>query len=104
MTNISVLYLFFALVFSAKESSNTVFDLSHGYRHNITNCWKPDEYFNIFDVVQEENQEDGTWYATEKFSSSEHCGTHMDAPYHFNKNGWKLGDIPLERHIVEGEH
>jgi len=28
--------------------------------------------------------------------SSEHTSTHMDAPYHFAKNGKKLDEIPLE--------
>ncbi|XP_050539565.1 isatin hydrolase-like [Daktulosphaira vitifoliae] len=104
MESIFVFLFSFVLVFIAKESSSVVLDLSHGYRHNITNCWEPNEFFNIFDVIEEGNHEDGTWYTTEKFSLSEHCGTHIDAPYHFNKKGWKLGDIPLERQIVEGVH
>lgn len=26
-----------------------------------------------------------------------HCGTHLDAPRHFNKNGWTVEQIPLDR-------
>ena len=31
---------------------------------------------------------------------SEHIGTHMDAPYHFNPEGWTTEQIPLEN-LVE---
>ncbi|XP_025413965.1 uncharacterized protein LOC112686063 isoform X2 [Sipha flava] len=44
------------------------------------------------------------WYISESFMTSEHCGTHLDAPFHFNHDGWKLGEIPLERLIIEGVH
>ena len=27
---------------------------------------------------------------------SEHVGTHMDAPFHFNPKGWTTDKIPLE--------
>jgi kynurenine formamidase len=28
----------------------------------------------------------------------------MDAPFHFSEDGWKVGDIPLERLFVPGEY
>lgn len=28
---------------------------------------------------------------------SEHGGTHIDAPFHFNRFGWKTHEIPLKR-------
>lgn len=46
--------------------------------------------------------DDGGWYAANSFESGEHGGTHMDAPYHFYKSGWQIGDIPLERLIGKG--
>lgn len=33
------------------------------------------------------------------FEGCEHGGTHIDAPSHFNKAGWKLHEIPLDRLI-----
>ncbi|XP_054285110.1 isatin hydrolase-like [Macrosteles quadrilineatus] len=46
---------------------------------------------------------DPHWVATNKLSTAEHGGTHIDAPYHFNKDGWKLGQVPLNRlFMVEG--
>ncbi|KAJ9576986.1 hypothetical protein L9F63_006423, partial [Diploptera punctata] len=41
-------------------------------------------------------------YAANEFEAGEHGGTHLDAPYHFYKQGWKVGDIPLEKLIVPG--
>jgi len=30
-----------------------------------------------------------------------HNGTHVDAPYHFCEDGWKIEDIPLDRFVFE---
>ena len=42
-------------------------------------------------------KEDG--YNLELLFLSSHTGTHMDAPYHFVKNGLKINQIPLDRLI-----
>ena len=42
-------------------------------------------------------REDG--YNLELLFLSSHTGTHMDAPYHFVKNGIKINQIPLDRLI-----
>ncbi|KAE9531964.1 hypothetical protein AGLY_010166 [Aphis glycines] len=77
-------------------------DLGHSYRFGTTTCWDPTQRFNIYDV----NTGPGPngLYITESFSTPEHCGTHLDAPFHFNPAGWKLQDIPLYRTVVEGVH
>ncbi|MEE9230644.1 MAG: cyclase family protein [Acidobacteriota bacterium] len=41
----------------------------------------------------------GYWYAANNFSTAEHVGTHLDAPYHFAQAGQKAGEIPLSRFI-----
>lgn len=33
----------------------------------------------------------------------EHGSTHVDAPRHFNKNGWTISDIPLSLLMTEGK-
>jgi hypothetical protein len=43
-------------------------------------------------------------YAANTYEASEHVGTHIDAPFHFYEEGWKIGDIPLERFFVPGEY
>lgn len=40
-------------------------------------------------------KEDG--YNLELLFLSSHTGTHLDAPYHFVKNGLKINEIPLDR-------
>lgn len=39
-----------------------------------------------------------------EFCAGEHGGTHMDAPYHFNKFGAKIGQLPLENFIARGKY
>ncbi|KAL7637669.1 UNVERIFIED_CONTAM: hypothetical protein RMT77_011278 [Armadillidium vulgare] len=48
-------------------------------------------------ITQVGNTEQGIWVAYNNIKLSEHLGTHIDAPYHTNPNGWKLHEIPLER-------
>ena len=45
------------------------------------------------------NDESSFFYSTNTFITSEHMGTHMDAPYHFSTTGWKVDDIPLN-HLI----
>lgn len=74
-------------------------DLTHSVNSN-TLYWFKDK----FELTPSLRQTDPHWIATNKFSSAEHGGTHIDAPYHFNKDGWKLGQLPLNRlFMVEGK-
>ena len=52
----------------------------------------PPQFIEYSDIEQ-----DG--YNLELFFASTHTGTHMDAPYHFAKNGKKINQIPLEQLI-----
>jgi kynurenine formamidase len=42
-------------------------------------------------------------FADNTYNASEHVGTHIDAPFHMVEDGWKVGDIPLERFFVPGK-
>ncbi len=42
----------------------------------------------------------GYWYASAKFSASEHGGTHMDAPIHFGQGRHTVDQIPVERLVA----
>src|SRR2546428_13172497 len=44
----------------------------------------------------------GYWYAAYDFSSAEHVGTHMDAPFHFAKGKWTVDQVPLSKTIGPG--
>ena len=37
--------------------------------------------------------------AVQDFCAPEHGGTHLDAPIHFDKDGWTVDQIPVERLI-----
>ncbi|XP_068219692.1 isatin hydrolase-like [Palaemon carinicauda] len=39
----------------------------------------------------------GIWVELNDFCSSEHSGTHVDAPVHFAEHGWSLDAIPTRR-------
>lgn len=43
----------------------------------------------------------GYFYAANRFAAAEHGGTHIDAPFHFNRQGQTVDEIPLERFIGE---
>ncbi|XP_022178607.1 uncharacterized protein LOC111039399 isoform X1 [Myzus persicae] len=93
---------FILAILVVREANCIVIDLCHGYQNQSTTCWTATQRFEIF------GERRGTgpngWYSTQSFSVSEHCGTHLDAPYHFYQEGWKLDEIPLERMVVEGVH
>jgi kynurenine formamidase len=42
------------------------------------------------------NTENSYFYSTNAFTTSEHMGTHIDAPYHFSQTGWTVDQIPLK--------
>lgn len=44
----------------------------------------------------------GYFYAANRFAAAEHGGTHIDAPFHFNRQGQTVDEIPLGRFIGEG--
>lgn len=78
-----------------------VIDLGHVYWDRLTTCWDPKQSFSVFNVTTAPGPNGP--FVIESFSTSEHCGTHLDAPYHFNPAGWKLEEIPLHRMLVEGK-
>lgn len=92
-------YVFISAILLLEEVNSAVIDLGHGYQ-NQSSCWIPTQSFETFDVIK---LTDDYWEISESFKTSEHCGTHLDAPFHFYHDGWKLGEIPLERMIIEGK-
>ncbi|CAH0564195.1 unnamed protein product [Brassicogethes aeneus] len=75
-------------------------DLSYSFNNN-TNYWPTSTNFKFIKKV-EGHRDDNSWYAMYDFAAGEHGGTHLDAPYHFNENAWKLGEIPFNRLISQG--
>jgi kynurenine formamidase len=72
----------------------TIVDLSHSYGED-TIFWPTAEPFKMT-VVNDGVTAAGFYYAANNFSTSEHGGTHLDAPVHFARGRQAVDEIPLE--------
>jgi len=80
---------------SAQRPGSTLVDLSHDYSDE-TVFWPTAAPFKLEKVADGVTPQ-GYYYAANNFSTSEHGGTHLDAPVHFAKGHWSVDQIPLER-------
>ncbi|XP_044253582.1 kynurenine formamidase-like [Tribolium madens] len=78
---------------------NKIIDLTWDFS-NETVYWLGVTPFEFTKTVG--HNERGYWYAANEFRAGEHGGTHFDAPYHFNANGWKVDQVPVERLVAKG--
>jgi kynurenine formamidase len=70
-------------------------DLSHSYDAD-TIFWPTAEKFRLHKDAEGVTPA-GYYYASNSFSTSEHGGTHLDAPVHFAQGHPSVDEIPLER-------
>lgn len=70
-------------------------DLSHTY-DQTTVFWPTAEDFRLEKVADGVTPQ-GYYYAANNFFTSEHGGTHLDAPVHFAQGAMSVDQIPLER-------
>jgi kynurenine formamidase len=70
-------------------------DLSHAYASDAI-FWPTAETFRL-DKVADGVTAAGYYYASNNFFTSEHGGTHMDAPMHFAQGRHSVDQVPLER-------
>lgn len=75
--------------------SGTVVDLSHAY-DKATVFWPTAESFRL-ETVADGMTPGGYYYAANNFFTSEHGGTHVDAPVHFARGAQTVDQIPIER-------
>jgi kynurenine formamidase len=75
--------------------SGVLVDLSHTY-DATTVFWPTAETYRL-DSVADGMTPEGYYYAANNFFSSEHGGTHLDAPVHFAKGAQSVDQVPLER-------
>ena len=75
--------------------AGTLVDLSHTY-DKTTVFWPTAESFRL-DKVADGVTPDGYYYAANNFFTSEHGGTHLDAPIHFAQGAQSVDQIPLDR-------
>ena len=81
----------------AAAMTGKVVDLSHAYGED-TVFWPTAEKFKL-NVVAHGVTPAGFYYEANTFSTSEHGGTHIDAPVHFAEKRHAVDEIPLE-HLV----
>lgn len=79
-------------------------DLSHTYAADAI-FWPTAETFRL-DKVADGITPAGYYYASNNFFTSEHGGTHLDAPVHFAKGKQAADEVPLERlvgpaHVID---
>jgi kynurenine formamidase len=72
-------------------------DLSHAYDSQAV-FWPTADPFQLQKVADGVTPA-GYYYASNNFSTSEHGGTHIDAPVHFAQGRHAVDQIPLERLI-----
>lgn len=103
VTWLYVLALFFLLsckAMSINPPSGHLIDLSYAY-DSETVFWPTEEGFHL-EKESEGMTDKGYYYASNKFSTPEHGGTHIDAPRHFSQNGRTVDEIPLEQLMGAG--
>lgn len=69
-------------------------DLSYAF-DDKTPFWPTSETFKL-DTVFEGTTDKGYYYSAFAFSTSEHGGTHIDAPIHFSEGKKTVDQLPLE--------
>ena len=74
-----------------------VVDLSHAYDANAI-FWPTADAFRL-DKVADGITPAGYYYASNNFFTSEHGGTHLDAPVHFAQGRQAADQVPLDRLI-----
>src|SRR5262245_44569830 len=75
--------------------AGTLIDLSHDYG-DTTVYWPTAEAFKLEKVADGVTPQ-GYYYAANNFATSEHGGTHIDAPVHFAKGHRSVDQIPLDQ-------
>jgi len=90
----TVAFIMAATACAAPRASSIV-DLTHPYDEQ-TIYWPKNTRFH-WEKRSWGSPAAGRWYATADFTTSEHGGTHIDAPIHFAAAGVTVDTIPVER-------
>src|SRR5882724_7007692 len=95
---IAIVALVLALPATARAlPKGGIVDLSHPY--DAQTIFWPTESGFVLEKEHDGRTDKGFYYRSNKFSSPEHGGTHIDAPAHFAEKGVTVDEIPLD-HLV----
>lgn len=89
--------LFLSILGACTGSSVKIVDLTFPF-DNQTIYWPNNKPFEREETARGVTPK-GYWYASGRFSASEHGGTHIDAPIHFASMGMSLHEIPVDQLI-----
>jgi len=78
-----------------------IIDLSHKMVPGHEEYGLELETHNTADLYPQFRVDEGVWYILQSLHMGSHCGTHIEFPYHHNRNGMDAGSFPLERLIGE---
>jgi kynurenine formamidase len=87
----------FGLGLPLRTLAESWIDLSHPLSAQ-TLYWPTGSPFEL-EVLARGSDAAGNWLAMNRFRTPEHLGTHVDAPFHFDREGWKMDKIPLEQMV-----
>src|SRR5689334_1564562 len=79
---------------AASFPTGPIVDLSHAYEAQAI-FWPTADPFRL-EKVADGVTPGGHYYASNNFFTSEHGGTHMDAPVHFSQGSHAADQVPLE--------
>src|SRR5262249_10727636 len=76
-------------------AASRIVDLSHPYDAD-TIFWPTEDGFKL-EKEQDGINDKGFYYASNRFTTAEHGGTHIDAPRHFAQGHQTVDQIPVDR-------
>ena len=78
---------------------NIIVDLSHPMIPNQEEYGLELETLNTTELYPQYKVDEGYWYILQSVHMGSHCGTHIEFPYHHNREGLDAGTFPLNRLI-----
>ncbi|CAG5118445.1 unnamed protein product [Candidula unifasciata] len=100
LTCCSILILGLSIIVGSGSQEFSVVDLTHEL--NADTVYWPGNPGFLFTILNRGPTPGGYWYESNKFETSEHGGTHLDAPAHFAEGKWRVHEIPAERLVGYG--
>ena len=85
---------------SALEAGVRWVDLTHAFDEEAVYWPTADGFEYVVDAKGE--TPGGWWYESNSFRTSEHGGTHLDAPRHFAEHAYTSDEIPIEQLVGPG--
>lgn len=92
-------YLLLIVIYIKSTISLINFDLSYSIKSTdpVFPAATPFNFTNVYTSWRKDNLNISYFVAINSFTTSEHFGTHLDAPYHGSNTSWTVEQIPFDR-------